>query len=137
MSKVKQLFDKAGGWKTILNYAKAGVLPYMVAQILLTGKSITALELMRNGIQLKIKQKLWKHYIGVLKNFDANYSKEEYPMQKSNKVWVCWMQGMEQAPALVQRCYRSLQENLKGKEIVLLTESNLDQYVHIPDFIIP
>lgn len=136
MSRFKQLFDKAGGWKAILNYAKAGVLPYMVAQILLTGKSKTALELMRNGIQLKIKQKLWKHYIGVLKNFDTNYSKEEYPMQKSNKVWVCWMQGMEQAPALVQRCYRSLQDNLKGKEIVLLTESNLDQYVHIPDFII-
>ena len=57
-------------------------------------------------------------------------------MQKSNKVWVCWMQGMEQAPALVQRCYRSLQDNLKCKEIVLLTESNLNQYVHIPDFII-
>lgn len=136
MSRFKQLFDKAGGWKAILNYAKAGVLPYMVAQILLTGKSKTALELMRNGIQLKIKQKLWKHYIGVLRNFDNNYSKEEYPMQKSNKVWVCWMQGLEQAPALVQRCYRSLQDNLKGKEIVLLTESNFDQYVHIPDFII-
>ena len=136
MSRFKQLFDKAGGWKAILNYDKAGVLPYMVAQILLTGKSKTALELMRNGIQLKIKQKLWKHYIGVLRNFDNNYSKEEYPMQKSNKVWVCWMQGLEQAPALVQRCYRSLQDNLKGKEIVLLTESNFDQYVHIPDFII-
>lgn len=136
MSRFKQLFDKAGGWKAILNYAKAGVLPYMVVQILLTGKSKTALELMRNGIQLKIKQKLWKHYIGVLRNFDNNYSKEEYPMQKSDKVWVCWMQGLEQAPALVQRCYRSLQDNLKGKEIVLLTESNFDQYVHIPDFII-
>lgn len=136
MSRFKQFFDKAGGWKAILNYAKAGVLPYMVAQILLTGKSKTALELMRNGIQLKIKQKLWKHYIGVLRNFNNNYSKEEYPMQKSNKVWVCWMQGLEQAPALVQRCYRSLQDNLKGKEIVLLTESNFYQYVHIPDFII-
>lgn len=136
MSRFKQLFDKAGGWKAILNYAKAGVLPYMVAQILLTGNSKTALELMRNGIQLKIKQMLWKHYIGVLRNFNNNYSKEEYPMQKSNKVWVCWMQGLEQAPALVQRCYRSLQDNLKGKEIVLLTESNFDQYVHIPEFII-
>ena len=131
----KQLFNKAGGWKTIIKYTKAGVFPYMVAQILLTGKSTIALELMGNGIQLKIKQKLWKHYIGVLRNFDANYSKEEYPMQKSNKVWVCWMQGMEQAPALVQRCYRSLQENIKDKEIILLTEKNLGQYVKIPDFI--
>lgn len=125
MSKFKQLFDKAGGWKTILNYAKAGVLPYMAAQILLTGKSKTALELMRNGIQLKIKQKLWKRYIRVLKDFDENYCKEKYPMQKSNKVWVCWMQGMDQAPALVQRCYHSLQENLNDKKIILLTEKIL------------
>lgn len=136
MSKIKQLFDKAGGWKTVANYTKAGVLPYMVAQVLLTGKSKTALELMRNGIQLKIKQKLWRQYIDVLRDFNANYSRDKYPMKKSNKVWVCWMQGMEQAPALVQRCYRSLKENLTDKEIVLLTEDNLDQYVRIPDFIV-
>lgn len=135
MSKIKQLFDKAGGWKTVANYTKAGVLPYMIAQVLLTGKSKTALELMRNGIQLKIKQKLWRQYIDVLRDFDTNYSRDKYPMHKSNKVWVCWMQGMEQAPALVQRCYRSLKENLTDKEIVLLTEDNLDQYVKIPDFI--
>lgn len=135
MSKIKQLFDKAGGWKTVANYTKAGVLPYMIAQVLLTGKSKTALELMRNGIQLKIKQKLWRQYIDVLRDFDANYSRGKYPMHKSNKVWVCWMQGMEQAPALVQCCFRSLKENLTDKEIVLLTEDNLDQYVKIPDFI--
>lgn len=132
---LKATFDKQGGWPTIVNFAKAGVLPYMVAQILLTGTSKTALELMRNGIQLKIKQKLRKRYIRVLSNFEANYSKEKYPMRKSNVVWVCWMQGMDQAPALVQRCYRSLKENLTGKEIVLLTEENLRQYVQIPDFI--
>lgn len=136
MLKLKQLFEKAGGWNIIVNYAKAGVLPYMFAQVLLTGNSKTALELVRNGIQLKIKQKLWKRYINVLRVFDANYSRDKYPMKKSNKVWVCWMQGMELAPDLVQRCYRSLKENLKDKEVVLLTEDNLDQYVKIPDFIL-
>lgn len=136
MPRLKQLFEKAGGWNIIVNYAKAGVLPYMFAQVLLTGKSKTALELVRNGIQLKIKQKLWKRYICVLRDFDANYSRDKYPMKKSNKVWACWMQGMEQAPDLVQRCYRSLKENLKDKEVVLLTEDNLGQYVKIPDFIL-
>lgn len=136
MSRIKQIFYKAGGWKTVTNYFKAGVLPYMIRQVLLIGKSKTALELVRNGIQLKIMQKLRKQYIDVLRDFDANYSRDKYPMKKSNKVWVCWMQGMEQAPALVQRCYRSLKENLKDKEVVLLMEENLDQYVKIPDFIL-
>lgn len=135
MATAKQLFDKAGGMTAIKNYARAGVLPYMIGQVLLTGKSSTSLELMRNGIQLKVKQKLWKRYIDVLKKFDAAYEESAFLMKKSNKVWVCWMQGMEQAPALVQRCYRSIQENLPDKEIVLLTEENLSQYVQIPEFI--
>lgn len=135
MATAKQLFDKAGGMTAIKNYARAGVLPYMIGQVLLTGKSSTSLELMRNGIQLKVKQKLWKRYIDVLKKFDAAYEESAFLMKKSNKVWVCWMQGIEQAPALVQRCYRSIQENLPDKEIVLLTEENLSQYVQIPEFI--
>lgn len=135
MAAAKQLFDKAGGLNTIKNYTRAGVLPYMVMQVLLTGKSATSLEMMRNGIQLKLKQKLRKRYIDVLKKFDYLYDADVFPMKKSNKVWVCWMQGMELAPALVQRCYRSLLENLPDKEIVLLTEENLSKYVQIPDFI--
>lgn len=136
MAAAKQLFNKAGGLNTIKNYTRAGVLPYMVMQVLLTGKSATSLEMMRNGIQLKLKQKLRKRYIDVLKKFDYLYDADVFPMKKSNKVWVCWMQGMELAPALVQRCYRSLLENLPDKEIVLLTEENLSEYVQIPDFII-
>lgn len=135
MAAAKQLFNKAGGLNTIKNYTRAGVLSYMVMQVLLTGKSATSLEMMRNGIQLKLKQKLRKRYIDVLKKFDYLYDADVFPMKKSNKVWVCWMQGMELAPALVQRCYRSLLENLPDKEIVLLTEENLSEYVQIPDFI--
>lgn len=135
MATAKQLFNKAGGLSTIMKYARAGVLPYMIGQVLLTGKSETSLELMRNGIYMKIKQKLRKQYFDVLKKFDHAYDVDAFPMKKSNKVWVCWMQGMEQAPALVQRCYRSLQENLPEKEIVLLTEENLSEYVQIPEFI--
>lgn len=135
MSDLKSIFKKIGGYKTISNYAKAGVLPYMIGQILLTGKSITSLEIIRNGIQLKIKQKLMKRYSSVLKTFNEKYNIENYPMSRGNKVWVCWMQGMENAPELVQRCFRSIKENIKDKEIVLLTEKNISQYVKIPDFI--
>lgn len=135
MSDLKSIFEKIGGYKTISNYAKAGVLPYMIGQILLTGKSITSLEIIRNGLQLKIKQKLMKRYSSVLKKFNTKYDETNYPRSRGNKVWVCWMQGMENAPKLVQRCYRSLQENIPNKEIVLLTEENISQYVKIPEFI--
>lgn len=135
MGAFKSIYKKIGGLDAILNYAKAGVLPYMIGQVLLTGKSVTSLEIVRNGIQLKIKQKLWKRYSSVLKKFNDKYDENNYPRSRSNKVWVCWMQGMDNAPELVQRCFRSLQENIHNKEIVLLTEENINQYVKIPDFI--
>lgn len=53
----------------------------------------------------------------------------------SDTVWFCWLQGMEQAPLLVQRCYASLQKNLPGKKLVVVTEANLSEYVEIPDYI--
>ena len=39
------------------------------------------------------------------------------------------MQGIENAPALVQRCYQSLQANLKDRKIILITEKNINDYV--------
>lgn len=55
--------------------------------------------------------------------------------QSSNKVWVCWFQGIEQAPILVQKCYRSLKENLINKDVVLITSENMSDYVKFPDYI--
>ena len=54
----------------------------------------------------------------------------------SNKVWVCWLQGFEDAPPLVQACCRSLKRNLPDREIVLLTEENLPDYIQLPDYIL-
>ena len=33
---------------------------------------------------------------------------ETLERKKSNKVWICWLQGIDQAPELVQSCVRSL-----------------------------
>ena len=38
---------------------------------------------------------------------DSGYSKEANG-KHSRYVWVCWLQGMEKAPKLVQVCYQSV-----------------------------
>lgn len=43
---------------------------------------------------------------------------------------------MEKAPKLVQVCYRSIQQHLQDREVVLLTEENIGQYVSLPDDIV-
>lgn len=53
----------------------------------------------------------------------------------SDTVWWCWLQGEENAPPVVKACLESLRKNLPGKNIIVLSEENLWNYVDFPDYI--
>lgn len=55
--------------------------------------------------------------------------------EKSNKVWICWFQGFDKAPELVKACVQSIREQLSAKEIILLDDSNIEEYIEIPEYI--
>lgn len=55
------------------------------------------------------------------------------PAVKSNKVWICWFQGFEQAPELIRACLHSVQQNLPGREIILLSNENIHEYIQLPE----
>lgn len=132
---LKETFQKQGGMNLIKQYAKSGSLGTAVGEFALLGKSRTALEILRLSTQLKVKRKLAKKYRGALEEFDRNYVKS-LPHDRSNKVWICWFQGMENAPILVQKCYESVKDNLIDREVILITSENMDQYVQFPDYIV-
>lgn len=50
-------------------------------------------------------------------------------------IWVCWFQGMEQAPELVQTCFSRLCAVEKHR-VILITEENMLQYADIPSSIL-
>ncbi len=54
----------------------------------------------------------------------------------TGKVWLCWWQGIDNAPALVQRCVESIQRNVKEHDVIILTDENYRRYVDIPDWIV-
>lgn len=132
---LKQILEKQGGMKLFKQYWQGGAFFTAVGEFVLLGKSRTALEILRLSTQLKTKQKLYKRYHGVLdtfeKQFDSNLSHEA-----SNKVWICWFQGIEQAPELVQKCYQSVKQNMADKEVIMLTSENVFDYIQFPDFIV-
>jgi hypothetical protein len=136
---LKETFKKQGGMKLLKQYWKGGALFTAAGEFLLLGKSRTALEILRLSAGLKIKQKLEKQYRKYITTFDEDWKKNDcdhtLKHESSNKVWICWFQGMENAPELVQRCYRSVKENIVGKEIVVITEENYRDYVEFPSFI--
>lgn len=53
----------------------------------------------------------------------------------NNKIWVCWFQGVDNAPPLVKTCIHSLRK-IKGYEVTVITAENWDSYAAIPAFIV-
>lgn len=130
---IKEIFKKQGGMKLLKQYWQGGALFTGIGEFLLLGKSRTALEILRLSTTLKTKQKLEKKYRWKLEEFDKNYIEREH--KASNKIWICWFQGMENAPELVRMCYQSVIEHNPDKEVVVLTSENLSEYVTFPTYI--
>lgn len=132
---LKETFEKQGGTKLLKQYWQSGSLFTAVGEFILLGKSRTALEILRLSTQLKVKQKLEKKYRRALQKFDSSYD-INLPHKTSNKVWICWFQGMENAPELVQRCYQSIKENMPDRDVIVLTTDNIKDYVDFPSYIL-
>lgn len=133
MTKLKEILKKNGGISLIKNYCRNHVLLTAICEFLLLGRDRTSLEILRLSVQQKVKIKLRKKYIKKLIRFDKNYIEQK--KEFSNKIWICWFQGIENAPDIVKKCYNSVKNNLSNKEIILITEKNMSDYVSFPDYI--
>ena len=80
-------------------------------------------------------RKLKRKYRKILID-DKPVTNDKKLIEKSNKIWICWFQGIENAPELVKACYNSVLKNYKDKEIIVLTEENYKKYVDMPEHII-
>ena len=132
--KLKEIFYKQGGRKLIAQYIRSNVIGTAIGEFILLGKSRIALEILRLSTYLKQRQRLEKQYMNILKSLDSK-NMDSLPHNSSNNVWICWLQGLEKAPAVVKKCYQSVKDNLYDRNIVLITENNMGDYVKFPDYI--
>ena len=75
-----------------------------------------------------------KKYKNILENI--NYEETAITNKKNNKIWICWLQGIDKAPDLVKRCVESVYKNCPDSEITIITTNNLFNYIDLPDFIV-
>lgn len=83
---------------------------------------------------------MYKEYSWLKRKFGKevqDYSKIKVESNEGKDcVWVCWLQGIDNAPQLVKDCYDSVSYWLKDKEIIVITEENYKDYVQFPEYII-
>lgn len=137
MSQFKQIFKKVGGFEILRQYLKSHVLVFSFIEVALLGLSRKSLEIVRLATTHKKMLKLRKKYRHEIESFkQLREHKDNTGESFDRKIWVCWLQGIDNAPPIVKRCLQSLKQNICDREIVLITRDNFNQYVELPDFII-
>lgn len=81
-------------------------------------------------------------YYKSLKKKYYNLCTSERNWEKAHKnnnsdiIWICWMQGMDNAPELVKRCFESVKKAFPDKQLIVIDETNVFDYVTLPEYII-
>lgn len=85
------------------------------------------------GLYLRLicYEKVHKKYSYVLENHQPSKPEDKH---FSNKIFTCWMQGLDNAPPLVKKCISTMQERFPEREVIVITEDNLTDYIDIPDW---
>ncbi len=50
-------------------------------------------------------------------------------------IWVFWWQGIDNAPSRVKACISSIRRNSNGRQVIVITQSNVHEYTNLPDYI--
>lgn len=52
-----------------------------------------------------------------------------------NKIWICWWQGLDNAPEIVKACVASIKRNAGQYEVICITDDNYTDYVTFPSWV--
>ncbi len=129
-------FCQFGGTRLIWQYAKLGVLPIVVKgfiRCLVKRKSFKGIypEVLR-----KIEPILVKRYAPVLRSRISEVRGKTLGHEHPKVIWWCWLQGINNAPAIIQACFNSLLRNLPEYEIKVIDAENWKEYVELPEYIV-
>ena len=68
-------------------------------------------------------------------NYDFDRPLGDCPAELQNRIWVCWWQGLDQAPEIVKACVESIRKHAGDRTLTIITEENYKNYVSVPAWI--
>lgn len=82
-----------------------------------------------------LKRTYWylgKYYKNIV--IDNNFDYQEVDARKL-PIWQLWLQGKDSAPIIVQKCLSSVRKYTEGREVIVLTADNWQDYIELPELI--
>lgn len=140
MTTWKKYFKLNGGLSLLKRYLWQRTLLVALNQFVVIGRDKKALEILRLSVSHKFYKRIKKQtskYIKEIQDYVNTHQASLSSNEPQNKVWICWWQGIENAPEVVKKCYHSITHYLKEWEIIVITKDNYQNYVNFPAYIIP
>jgi hypothetical protein len=73
-----------------------------------------------------------KNFTDFIHSYNFDFSNMENSSNYKNCIWVCWWQGIDNAPEVVKKCIESIRKNANGYEVIIITEENYRSFAKIP-----
>ncbi|MGN0728475.1 capsular polysaccharide synthesis protein [Treponema sp.] len=100
-------------------------------------KNKKGLETLRELVSSRVYKKLKRKFRNTVSWYCKNlFVQNSVDASKPKVIWFCWLQGIKNAPELVKRCYKSVQEFCHDYKIIEITSENYADFTDIPEFII-
>ncbi|MFT0650352.1 capsular polysaccharide synthesis protein [Lactiplantibacillus plantarum] len=120
--------------KSLLAYIKAGQFLWIIGLApLFLNSNKKNLEILREKINFEIHRKLEKKYMNI--DIEKNFNSEPKKEVGKHPVWLMWLQGINNAPALCQENFKYLKKAF-GKRVWVITADNVLDFVDLPAKII-
>lgn len=75
-----------------------------------------------------------KYYHSFIDSYFSNYN--NVSISKCNRiVWICWLQGIENANCLTKKCVDTIVKNNPDIEVRVVSLSNINNYLNIPNYL--
>lgn len=80
---------------------------------------------------------LIKHYADYINQFAREpVIAQESTIDPKSTIWICWWDGIESMPAIVNACYHSILQHAGTHSVQLITKNNFRNFVSIPEYIL-
>lgn len=124
-------FRQFGGMRLVWQYAKMGVLWIGIKEIVKCALKGRSFKSVYPVITERIDRILVERYRGINAETKTDDRSSEI---RENRIWFCWLQGIENAPDMVKVCLES-QKRIFGDRVVVLDDKNYRKWIELPDYI--
>lgn len=128
-------YKQFGGFRLVIEYTKLGVLGTVAKEFFRCLVKRQSFKQIYSEVLRKIEPYLIERYSPIVQEFKGSRN-SNLEHKRSELIWFCWLQGIEQAPEIVKACHNSLKQHLTDREIKIIDSGNRKDYVELPKSIV-